>query len=141
MCRGLPPVLVFSTMLNRRTFTTGIGATAIAGAAQALEVDDDAAIRDILRRRVELEKRTVGMAVCVVTPNRKRFVGWGRERLSDDRPVTSETVFEIGSITKVFTALLLADMARRGKVGLDDPVARHLRLPRLQLPRQILLSL
>ena len=113
-------------MLNRRTFAAGIGATAIAGAAQALEVDDDAAIRDILRRRVEVERRAVGMAVCVVTPSRRRFVGWGRERLSDDRPVTSETVFEIGSITKVFTALLLADMARRGEVGLDDPAARHL---------------
>jgi CubicO group peptidase (beta-lactamase class C family) len=35
-------------------------------------------------------------------------------------------VFEIGSITKAFTALLLADMAGRGEVGLDDPAARHL---------------
>jgi len=102
-------------MLNRRTFTTAIAAAAIAGAAQALEVDDDDAIRDILRRRVEVEKRTVGVAVCLVTPNHKRFVAWGRERVRDDRPVTSETVFEIGSITKVFTALLLADMARRGE--------------------------
>jgi serine-type D-Ala-D-Ala carboxypeptidase/endopeptidase len=113
-------------MLNRRTFTMGIGAAAVAGAARALEVDDNKAIRDILRRRVEVEKRSVGVAVCVVTPNRKRFVAWGRERLNDSRPVTSETVFEIGSITKVFTALLLANMTRRGEVGLDDPVSRHL---------------
>jgi len=113
-------------MLSRRSFTIGIAAAAIAGAARALEVDDDNAIRDILRQRVEVQKRTVGMAVCVVTPNRKRIVTWGRERLSDSRPVTSETLFEIGSITKVFTALLLADMARRGEVGLDDPVSRHL---------------
>jgi D-alanyl-D-alanine-carboxypeptidase/D-alanyl-D-alanine-endopeptidase len=113
-------------MLNRRTFTTGIVAAAIAGVAQAREVDDDNAIRDILRRRVEVEKRSVGMAVCVVTPNRQRIVTWGRERLSDDRPVTSDTVFEIGSVTKVFTALLLADMARRREVGLDDPVSHHL---------------
>jgi CubicO group peptidase (beta-lactamase class C family) len=35
-------------------------------------------------------------------------------------------VFEIGSITKVFTATLLADMAARGEVGLTDPVSRHL---------------
>lgn len=104
----------------------GIGAAAIAGVARALEVDDDGAIRDILRRRVEVEKRSIGMAVCVITPHRKRFVTWGRERLSDNRPVTRDTVFEIGSVTKVFTALLLADMARRGKVGLDDPVSRHL---------------
>jgi D-alanyl-D-alanine-carboxypeptidase/D-alanyl-D-alanine-endopeptidase len=105
---------------------TGIGAAAIAGAARAIEVDDDEAISDILRRRVEVERRAVGMAVCVVTPNHKRFVTWGRERLGDVRPVTSETVFEIGSITKVFTALLLADMMRRAEVALDDPVARHL---------------
>lgn len=113
-------------MLNRRTFVIGVGALATAGAVRALEVDDDDAIRDVLRRRVEVEKRTVGMAVCVVTPNRTRFVAWGRERLGDLRPVTSETIFEIASITKVFTALLLADMVRHGEVGLDDPVARHL---------------
>jgi D-alanyl-D-alanine-carboxypeptidase/D-alanyl-D-alanine-endopeptidase len=113
-------------MLNRRVLLMGIGATTLAGAARALEVDDDDAIRDILRRRIEVERRAVGMAVCVVTPNRKRFVSWGRERLGDDRPVTSETVFEIGSITKVFTALLLADMVRRGEVELDNPVSRHL---------------
>ena len=73
-------------MLNRRTFTTRIAAAAIVGAAQALKDDD--AIRDILRRRVEVEKRTVGVAVCVVTPDRKRLVAWGRERLGDVRPVT-----------------------------------------------------
>ena len=35
-------------------------------------------------------------------------------------------VFEIGSITKVFTGLLLAQAALEGKVGLDDPIAKHL---------------
>ncbi len=38
----------------------------------------------------------------------------------------AERQFEIGSVTKVFTALLLADMVRRGEVRLDDPVARYL---------------
>jgi CubicO group peptidase (beta-lactamase class C family) len=36
------------------------------------------------------------------------------------------TVFEIGSITKVMTALMLADMAARGEVAVDDPVAKYL---------------
>ena len=122
---------------------TGIGAAAIAQAARAIEFDNDESIRDILRRRVDVEKRAVGMAVCVVKPNGKRFVAHGRERLGDVRQVSSETVFEIGSITKVFTALLLADMTRRGEVGLDDPVARHLpsdfQLPTLD-GRQITLA-
>lgn len=90
------------------------------------EVDDDSAIRDILRRRIEVENRAVGMAVCVVRPDRTRFVAWGRARLGDDRLVAPDTVFEIGSITKVFTALLLADMVRSGEVKLEDPVVRHL---------------
>ena len=99
---------------------TTIGAAAISGVVWAREVDDNA-IRDILKQRIEINKRTVGMAVCVVTPNRQRFVTYGRERLGDSRPVTSETVFEIGSITKVFTALLLADMVRRGEILGRDP--------------------
>ena len=129
--------------MNRRAFTVGIGAAAICGIARALEVDDDDAIREILRRRVEVEKRAVGMAVCVVTPTRRRFVAWGSERLGDSQPVTSKTLFEVGSITKVFSALLLADMARRGELGLDDAVARHLpedfRLPAVNR-RQITLA-
>src|SRR5690606_7895304 len=42
------------------------------------------------------------------------------------RSLGRESVFEIGSITKVFTGIVLADMVRRGEVSLDDPVARHL---------------
>jgi len=112
-----------SGKMNRRAF---IAAAAICGMARALEVDSDDAIRGILKQRIDVEKRSVGMAVCVVTPERKRIVTWGRERLGDNRPVTSETLFEIGSITRIFTALLLADMVRRGDIGLDDPVSRHL---------------
>jgi CubicO group peptidase (beta-lactamase class C family) len=41
-------------------------------------------------------------------------------------PDGATSLFEIGSITKVFTATLLADMARAGLVALDDPVAAHL---------------
>ena len=122
---------------SRRSFiASGIGAAAMARSlmshASASESDrttkipTDQAIRELLQQRVDKEKRTVGMAVCVVTPHRKDVVTYGRERLSDDRPVTADTIFEIGSITKIFTALLLADMSRRGEVKLEDPVARHL---------------
>jgi D-alanyl-D-alanine-carboxypeptidase/D-alanyl-D-alanine-endopeptidase len=37
-----------------------------------------------------------------------------------------DTVFEIGSITKAFTAMALADMVRRGEVGLNDPIEKFL---------------
>ena len=37
-----------------------------------------------------------------------------------------DTAFEIGSITKVFTSILLADMVERGELALDDPIAKFL---------------
>lgn len=53
---------------------------------------------------------------------------WVAGRLDATRPdrVRIDTRFEIGSITKVFTGVLLADMVVRAEVSLDDPVARHL---------------
>jgi serine-type D-Ala-D-Ala carboxypeptidase/endopeptidase len=44
----------------------------------------------------------------------------------DTRPLNGQTIFEIGSETKLFTSLLLADMVQRGEVALDDPVANYL---------------
>ena len=41
-------------------------------------------------------------------------------------PLDGESVFEIGSMTKVFTGILLADMVRRGVVELADPLAELL---------------
>jgi D-alanyl-D-alanine-carboxypeptidase/D-alanyl-D-alanine-endopeptidase len=53
---------------------------------------------------------------------------FARGRLGADRPDPPgpDTIFEIGSITKVFTATVLADMAEEGLVALDDPVQRYL---------------
>jgi D-alanyl-D-alanine-carboxypeptidase/D-alanyl-D-alanine-endopeptidase len=46
-----------------------------------------------------------------------------------------DTVFEIGSVTKVFTSLLLADMVQRGEVALTDPVAKYLP-PGIKMPER-----
>ena len=46
-------------------------------------------------------------------------------------PVTPDAVFQIGSITKVFTATLIMQLVDDGLLGLDDPVQQH--LPEFQL--------
>jgi D-alanyl-D-alanine-carboxypeptidase/D-alanyl-D-alanine-endopeptidase len=55
----------------------------------------------------------------------------------DEAEVAERAMFEIGSVTKVFTALLLAIAVQRGEVRLDDPLAMHLppgsRVPRRDL--------
>lgn len=81
-------------------------------------------IQKILKDAVEA-KRTVGIVVGIVDASGSRIFSYGKTA-SDGRDVDGDTVFAIGSVTKTFTATLLADMVKRGEVGLDDPVAKYL---------------
>jgi serine-type D-Ala-D-Ala carboxypeptidase/endopeptidase len=97
-------------------------------AAMALraQAPTDAAIRAILADRIDKLHQNVGIAAGIVDANGRRFVCYGNFSVKDLRPVGNDTVFEIGSTTKVFTSTILADMVRRGEVSLDDPVAKFL---------------
>jgi len=80
----------------------------------------DSAVHAILLTRVnalpDTGKHGEGIVVGLLDKGR-RVIAAG---------VGGDNVFEIGSITKVFTASILADMASRGEVRLDDPVAKYL---------------
>ena len=66
-----------------------------------------------------------GMVVAVITPQRATYYGFGSTGLTK-APLDERTVFEIGSISKAFTGLLLADAVERKEVGLDDPISNYL---------------
>ncbi|MEM8932967.1 MAG: serine hydrolase domain-containing protein, partial [Acidobacteriota bacterium] len=66
-----------------------------------------------------------GIAVALIDADGERFVSYGHGA-EDGAAIDPDTMFEIGSITKAFNALMLAEMAERGAVALYDPVARHL---------------
>ena len=84
------------------------------------------AILAFLRQRVEVEKRDVGIVVGLVDEDGSRVVSCGKLDNGTDREVDSDTLFDIASITKPFTGLLLQDMIERGEMKLDDPVQKHL---------------
>lgn len=89
----------------------------------------DADIRKILGERVNTlagSEDGVGIVVGVVSPQGRRVISYGHRTQGDPRPLNGETAFEIGSVGKVFTALLLADMVLKGDVTLADPVAKYL---------------
>lgn len=92
------------------------------GAAQP----PDSEIRKILIERIDSFHQGVGIVVGVVDAHGRRIVAYGSLDKGDARPLNGDTVFEIGSATKVFTSLLLADMVQRGEVALADPVAKYL---------------
>ena len=102
------------------------------GGAASFAVQDvppipgDDEIRQILVERIDEQRRSVGIVVGVVEGGQRRVVSYGRIATDDSRGVDGDTVFEIGSITKVFTAILLADSAGEGAVEFETPVQRLL---------------
>lgn len=99
--------------------------TAPAYAGRPAVSPSDADIRQILVNRIDKEKQGVGIVVGVIDAKGRRVVSYGSLEKGDNRPLDGDTLFEIGSITKVFTALLLADMAHRGEAKLDDPISKY----------------
>jgi D-alanyl-D-alanine-carboxypeptidase/D-alanyl-D-alanine-endopeptidase len=89
-------------------------------------VPPDSEIRRILVDRIDGAWKGVGIVVGVIEPKGTRVVAYGTLDQGDKRPLNGDTIFEIGSVTEVFTSLLLADMVQRGEVALSDPVAKYL---------------
>jgi len=98
------------------------------GGPPPLPADTTGIERDIqaaLVNRVEAG-RGVGLVVGILTPDERRYLTHGRTVQGGEVEPGPDTVFEIGSITKVFTSLLLADMVERGEMRFEDPVAMYL---------------
>ena len=106
----------------------------LTAAAPAQTGSPDSEILQMLKIRVDGQKWATGIVVGVVDRKGRRTIAYGTTTKGGSTKVDGDTVFEIGSITKVFTALILSDMARRGEVRLDDPVAKYLP-PSVSLPR------
>ncbi|MFJ4918621.1 serine hydrolase domain-containing protein [Streptomyces sp. NPDC088725] len=66
------------------------------------------------------------VAVALRHGDRRAVVTHGRTAHEGGVPVTADTRFEAGSLTKCFTALLLAEQAARGEVSYGDPLSRFL---------------
>lgn len=93
---------------------------------QTLSVPSNNEIHEILVKRVDHQKQAVGIVVGVIEPTGRRVIAYGNLAKSDPRTIDGDTIFEIGSVTKVFTSLVLADMVNRKEVALDDPAAKYL---------------
>ena len=63
-----------------------------------------------------------GIALGIVNPDGRAFFSAGVTSYEADVVPDEHTLYEIGSVTKVFTSLLLADAVQRGETTLDEPV-------------------
>ncbi len=85
---------------------------------------DGAAIQEFLHRN--FDGKDSGMVIGIVDEHGSQVFGAGKLDNGTDQDVNGDTLFEIGSITKTFTVLLLEDMVNRGEMNLDDPVEKYL---------------
>lgn len=84
---------------------------------------EEAALTEVARLAVEEWEIAPGVVIGWVSPAGSGVVGWGDSGDPSRPTMDGETVFQVGSITKVFTSLLLADMVGRGEVRLDEPLS------------------
>lgn len=113
----------------------------VARTLKSYQVPSDNPLRDATDSLVERlvrpyiqQSHTAGLCLAVIGPGAVRRYSYGEVRRgSQQRPDPRTTIFEIGSVTKTFTALLLARQALRGRMKLLDSVNRYLprRIPPL----------
>jgi CubicO group peptidase (beta-lactamase class C family) len=87
---------------------------------------DSAAVDGIVRDALAAS-HTPGAAVAIVKDDRVVYMkGHGVRELGRPQPVTQDSLFCVGSLTKAFTATSIAMLIDEGKMAWDDPVRKHL---------------
>lgn len=95
-------------------------------AAQEAVMPSDAEIAQILADRIDRDGANIGIAVAVIENGAPRFVSHGTLAGDDTASVNEHTLFEAGSISKVMTNLLLAQLVVDGRIDLDAPLTNYL---------------
>jgi CubicO group peptidase (beta-lactamase class C family) len=97
--------------------------------AAAAQSDRDALVRklDSLAGSGVLENRAVGIAAAVVRGDDTLLLkAYGKADVEWNVPLPVDAMFEIGSITKQFTAVALLQLRDEGKLSLDDDITKWL---------------
>jgi CubicO group peptidase (beta-lactamase class C family) len=122
---------------DRRRAVLGTAALGVCAAAFPASAEptgpiapDEEAAR-LLAARIDVQHRGTGGALGIVRGRRFSIVRHGVIGREARQRVGARSAFQIASLTKIFTAFLLADAARRGEVFLDDPLDRHFPGPQL----------
>src|SRR5262249_23366007 len=123
--------------MNRKTgvVVASIVLAAACGTARAQNVAGSEAIDASLRAAVE--RGDLPAAVALVTArNGVIYQGaFGVTDVASKRPLTTDALFRIASMTKAVTSTALMQLVEQGRIGLDDPVAKH--LPELANPKVV----
>ncbi len=82
-------------------------------------------IKETIREQVS-KGVAPSVVVGIIDETGEAYFSHGYVSVENKTPVNEDSIYEIGSITKVFTSLVLADLVIQGKMALDDPVEKYL---------------
>lgn len=116
---------------KRRYFTlaAGVLACSLGSLSSAHGADKNPRVRQVVDEAVKpvVEQYGIpGMAVAVTIDGERHFMEYGLASKDPEVPVTRDTIFELGSISKTFTATLAAYAEIEGKLSLGDSVGQHM---------------
>jgi beta-lactamase class C len=110
----------------RAAIVTG---TVIGGLLSTASAYAQVNVEQIVRQKVQpiLPKNGIGggVAVGVWMGGKTSFFNYGMADNPQHRPVTADSIFNLGSVGKVFATTLLAQAVKQGQLSLDDPVAKY----------------
>lgn len=122
---GLPDQLT----MNKATLTIACTILVALGAPARSQAHHAAGDFASLRRNIDdirIDGGVPGAALVIVDQSGIIWhAGFGVADNASGAPVTADTVFRIGSVTKIFTAAALLQLARREEFSLDDPLSKH----------------
>lgn len=72
------------------------------------------------------DDRSDGMSIVVVKDGQPHFYNFGTTTRGQDAPATEHSVYEIGSVSKLFNSLILAHAVIEGRINLQDDIRRYL---------------
>ena len=113
--------------LVRRAACAALTFCALPARAQVADRARAAAVVDSIANAALATGRAAGMSIAVVR-GRDTVVmkGYGKADLELDVATPERAVYEIGSVTKQFTAAAIMQLVEQGKLSLDDEITKHL---------------
>ena len=124
MSRWASPVAAQATPIPGDEAATPVPGIATHPMPSTLAADASPAFRAVADALVAAMRASgvPGAAVGVLWGDREEHATFGVESLSSLRPVTEQTLFQIGSLTKTYTATVIWHLIDQGALSLDAPV-------------------
>ena len=132
-------VLVSTTIVVRETITSVSGLSPTSSSTyltsyslqntpnnltSTFKITDE--IKHRINALVDSNRTNAAIVIGIVDPNGTQFYSNGKMSKANNSTVNQNTIFAIGSNTKVFTTTLLADMVQDGLIKLNDPIDKYL---------------